>query len=373
MKFTMKAFPARKCKTTRFNMKLWTLCLATALIGCSNVADKTAVKVPVAPDLNRDKTTDSGSTENVVFSSKVDFLFLVDDSRSMAHHQTELSSNIKLFTAELAKAQNVDYHVGVVTTSMDDLDPSSQCDRAGRYGGGRACGDGRLVRYKTNVPYIDKNTPNGLAILEENLLVGVDGSGEEHTFDPIWAALSPPMENTVNQGFLRPDETLTIVIVTDSEDQSRTMRSPRQLHDFLVALKGGRADKILAYGALVPSNVRTPNCPRDDARYTPVKIEEFIKSFNGTEFNICDVDYGSKLANIAAEVAHKIGHMMYLSRRPIRGTIVVTYGTQIIPNDVDTGWIYDPSRNALLFAEGIVLTAQPAGTKLEVSFTPGTS
>ena len=99
---------------------------------------------------------------------------------------------------------------------------------------------------------------------------------------------------------------------------------------------------------------------------------EFLNLAKGIEYNICDADYGTKLATIAKDVIGKVGKFMYLSRPPVVDTIVVTYGSQVIPNDVKTGWTYDTVRNALAFGEELKYSAQPAGTQLEVNFTAGT-
>jgi hypothetical protein len=361
-------------KITSMKIQLAILGALIALsAGCSQTAEKGAIP-PQGPP--QKKVTDSDET--VSFNPRVDILFVVDDSGSMASHQANLSKNIKLFTAEIQKTTFLDYHIGVVTTSMDGLDPNTPYDPSDPWGtppcdnvqATRACGDGRLVRWKTKVPYIDNNTPNGLAILETNLQPGANGSGEEHIFDPIAAALTQPFENTVNAGFLRADATLAIVIVTDTEDQSRSFPTAKGLFDLLVNLKGGKADKVLAYGAIIPSSVARPTCPRDE--YSPAKIEEFIALAKGLEYNVCDPDYGTKLAHIAADVVQKVGRIMYLSHPPVVDTITVTYGSQVIPNDPDKGWVYDPVRNALVFGTKIVLTVQPPGTQLSVNFTAGT-
>jgi hypothetical protein len=337
--------------------------LVALIAACSQVSDKGAIPPDGPP---QKKVTDHDET--VSFNPKVDILFVVDDSGSMESHQSNLSANIKLFTQEIQKTTFLDYHIGVVTTSMDG---SADCDQTGGWSE-RACGDGKLVRYKTHVPFIDKSTPNGLSILEQNLVVGTNGSGEEMMFDPIKAALSAPLVNSENTGFLRPDATLAIIIVTDAEDQSQNVQTPKDLFDFLLNLKAGRADKVLAYAALVPSSVAQPTCPRDTSSVTPRRTEEFLALAKGLEFNICDTDYGLKLAHIAADVVQKVGRVMYLSRPPVVDTISVTYGSQVIPNDREVGWTYDPVRNALIFGDKIVLSVQPPGTTLSVNFTAGT-
>ncbi len=358
-----------------------------------------ALLVGCAPDSPKATTPTENKSEkikNAVLSvaltqtlhQQVDILFVIDDSASMQAHQADLSSNIRLFVAEMQKSNLLDYHIGVVTTSMDGAspyDPTSRwpsgCDYAvgGAWGGstGRPCGDGKLVHFKTHVPFVDRQTPNGLSVLEENILVGTEGSSEEMSFDPISAALSSPMMSAENTGFLRKDASLAIIIMTDAEDQSQTM-SPETLNDFLVNLKNGKADKVLTYAAIVPSSVTSPSCTRDEYGVTPLRIEQFLKLSGGTEFNICDADYGTKLAAIAKDVTQKVGKLMYLSRAPVVNTISVKFGlpgsptAQVIPNDASTGWTYDPTRNALIFGDKLIFDPkQPAGSAPLVNFTTG--
>lgn len=330
----------------------------STLLGCSPESPK-AVTPPVG---KVEKIRDSDETAS--FNPAVDILFVVDDSGSMGSHQTNLSNNIKQFTAEIQKNQILDYHIGVVTTAMDGLRPGAGCDN-----NFRVCGDGRLVRYPSGVPYVTRQTPNGLATLERNLIVGTNGSPIEMIFDPIYAALSQPMIGGDNSGFLRQDASLALLFITDAEDQSRNM-NVQKLVSFLTGLKNGRADQILAYGAIIPSGIVNPACSRDTGE--PLKIEQLLAVFKGTEFNVCDTDYGLKLAHIAADVVQKVGRIMYLTRPPVPETITVSYGTQDIPEDAETGWLYDPVRNALLFGPKLTLSVQPQGTKLEVNFTAGT-
>lgn len=359
------------------------LALLTGLIGLSVACSNTADKGAIPPDGQPPKKVTNRTDEQEGFTPRVDVLFVVDDSGSMESHQANLSKNIKLFIQEIQKMTFLDYHIGVVTTSMDNADPNIPWDPSDPWSvevpcdnntvprtRARACGDGKLVRYKTKTPYVDANTLNGLSILEDNLIVGTNGSGTEAMFDPVVAALTPPLENGTNAGFLRPDASLAIIFVTDAEDQSDNMKTGADFNKFLLDLKGGHQDKILAYGAIIPSNISRPSCPRDDYQ-TPKKLEEFLTLAKGIEFNLCDTDFGTKLAHIATDVVQKVGRIMYLSRPPVVDTIQVVYGSQVIPNDPNTGWTYDPVRNALIFGEKIVLSHQPPGTQMQVTFTAG--
>ncbi|MEK7358314.1 MAG: hypothetical protein AAB250_17845, partial [Bdellovibrionota bacterium] len=100
--------------------------LGAMLIGCSEETPKL-----VEPQhVKREKVKDSGG-EKYTFNPKVDILFVVDDSGSMDAHQQNLAKNIELFTKGLQNNQILDYHFGVLTSSM------------GGFGSGGSGGDGK--------------------------------------------------------------------------------------------------------------------------------------------------------------------------------------------------------------------------------------
>ena len=58
-----------------------------------------------------------------------------------------------------------------------------------------------------------------------------------------------------------------------------------------------------------------------------------------------------------------------LSKAPIVSTIQVTFGTQVIPSDFNTGWFYNPKDNSIEFGKDLFLDEnQPADAKIDVSF-----
>ena len=314
--------------------------------GCSPESPK-LVPLPMAkPERVRDV-----SDIRVTFQRAVDILFVVDDSGSMSTHQQNLAKNIGLFTQGMKTNQTLDYHIGVLTSNMD-------------YTPWRpAPGYGWKGELNGLTKFVTKLTPSGDQELSKNLNPGTDGSGTEAFFTPVQAALKPPLITGVNKGFYRPDAYLAIVFLTDSDDQSRVAAG--DFHKFLLGLKGGDPDKIISYGVYIPSTVS--NCSRS-GEPSPRKLEEFFKLTKGTTLGLCDADYGMKLAELGADLVRRVGSLLYLSRPAVPETIKVTFGSQTIPNHPDLGWIYDPTRNALIFGESIELLPEPAGTEIEVDF-----
>ena len=314
--------------------------------GCAAESPK-LVPLPVAkPERVRDV-----SDIRVSFQRAVDILFVVDDSGSMSTHQQNLAKNIGLFTQGMKANQTLDYHIGVLTSNMD-------------YAPWRpVAGYGWKGELNGVTKYVSKLTPNADQELAKNLNPGIDGSGTEAFFTPVQAALTAPLLTGVNKGFYRPDAYLAIVFLPDADDQSRV--SAGVFHKFLLGLKGGDPDKIISYGVYIPSTVS--NCTRS-GEPIPRKLEEFFKLTKGTTFGLCDADYGMKLAELGADLVRRVGSLLYLSRPAVPETIKVTFGSQTIPNHPDLGWIYDPTRNALIFGEQIELLPEPTGTEIEVDF-----
>lgn len=290
------------------------------------------------------KVKDSVGDIKLIFKPTVDILFVVDDSGSMGGHQSNLATNIDLFTAGLGKTQILDYHIGVTTT---DFSFSTS---------------GVLRGFPT---YVDKNTPDGLIRLRNNLVVGTSGPGTESVFEPTIRALSEPNLSNSNKGFYRPEAYLALVYVTDAVDQSDNQAG--DLYNFLMNLKDWDREKIISYGVIIP--VGEKNCDRDDGS-EPIKIEEFLHMAKGISFSLCAPDYGQRLAGIGDDLVRRVGMFIPMKQIPVVRTIQVKYGTQIIPEDVDSGWSYDPGRVGINLGPKLELEEQPAGSELEVTFIP---
>ena len=312
-----------------------TLLAVASITSCSDESPK---KVPLQLVKN-EIVKDSGGTK-VTFNRAVDILFVVDDSGSMDTHQANLAKNVKLFTQAILANQLLDYHIGVVTSDMDDSSKS-----------------GRLYGQLT---YVTRTTPNGAAVLEASLQPGTNGSSEEQEFAPVVAALTAPLSTGFNNGFYRSDAYLAVIILTDEDEQS--FISSKDFYQFLLNLKSGDAAKVITYGVYLPPG--DPNCEYGEQ----TKLEEFFKLASTKTFGLCDVDFGLKLGELGADLVHRVGTIFYLTRPPQPNTIKVTFGSQTVPNDPKIGWIFDPSRNALIFGDDLDLLPEPPGTQVEVNF-----
>jgi hypothetical protein len=189
--------------------------------------------LPAAGCLDREITRVDPSqdkTENLVFTAeinrKLDILFVVDDSNSMEREQLEITENFRrmIDVLETIPGGLPDLHIGVITTNV---------------GAGDACptpsyGPGVLRdRGATDCPMLTTNyiedidgaggrTRNYTGTLDDAFACvgeqGIGGCGFEQPLEAIRLALSPG--NTSNEGFLRDDATLAVVILSDEDDCS---------------------------------------------------------------------------------------------------------------------------------------------------------
>ena len=329
--------------TKRLLLLAFALCSSFA---CSEKASK-AYLAPFAPEKS---VTDGNASD--VFDPKVDILFVVDNSGSMSTHQQNLARNIDLFVGAFLKTSIIDYNIGVTTTDVDGM--AQPCC-------GKLAGQFRVV---------NKSTPNASGVLKSNLMVGTSGSGTEQPFAGASQALDVNMLNGYNAGFVRKSAALTVIFITDAEDQSQRI-SATDLLNQLLALKNGDRKKILSYGAIVPTGVN--NCERDEPNATPRKIEEFLNIIpNGgggkNIVSLCAPDYGQRLADFALQIVDQISSQIFLTRLPDVKSLQVFYGKSELPRDVRKGWAYDPENNAILLGDQIDWASQPPGSKVEVKY-----
>ncbi len=132
-----------------------------------------------------------------------DVLLVIDDSCSMQTTQSVISDSTAAFIDPLVNA-GVDLQVGIITTDTDD--PSKS---------------GRL-----QAQVAPRFLPSGSSLtmarswFTTNTLVGTNGSATETGRRAADLALSRPLVNNYNAGFLRSDADLHIVFVSDELDQS---------------------------------------------------------------------------------------------------------------------------------------------------------
>jgi hypothetical protein len=286
--------------------------------------------------------------------SKVDVLFVVDNTASMVEEQPRLVSALPAF-ANTALDKNVDLHVAVTTTGIN---PESN-DCPGGAQGGEA---GRLFPVDGSSPRILTNqTPNLPAKLQNNAQVGLCASVEQG-FEAVRRALSDPlvsgaddprtpMPNDGNAGFLRNEAALVVVFVGDEDDHSPD--SVDTYVRFFQAKKGEFQPQRMTIYAIAPTATACPTAGGTGTRYA-----EAATRTGGEVLSVCAPDYAPLLRTVANK-AFSPQNRFPLSELPDAGTVAV----RINGTPVTSGWTYDAPTNSVVFAP-----SPAAGAKVEISY-----
>jgi hypothetical protein len=227
---------------------------------------------------------------------QVDFLFVIDDSQSMADNQAKLVTANDAFIGGIAEAveQLESVHVGVITT--DAYAPNaSECRALGglvvQTGGadssGAQCGpyaEGHA--FMTEVDDIETSFPCAAR-------VGTDGSGSEAVMGAILAAVSPPLTDpgACNEGFVRDGALLVMVIVTDEDLDI----APEFAYSQLLAYKNPSDLVVVAL-----ANPSDGECGPNPAFGIESLVAQAQHGFLGS---ICADDYGDIFDDAVAVVA----------------------------------------------------------------------
>jgi hypothetical protein len=216
---------------TKFRVVRWTILAASipALWACTS---RRLVEPTPAP----------ASVFNDTFQQAVnrdlDIVFMVDNSNSMLPLQTKLAANFPTFMQVLKDLPGglPNVHIGVVSSSMG-AGPNTElqingCKRGGDQGifqstprGGPTCANAALnagQTYIQNVNGVANYTGDIADVFSCIAKLGQDGCGLEHQFASVLRALGAdgnPIP-TQNEGFLRPNAYLAVVMITNEDDCS---------------------------------------------------------------------------------------------------------------------------------------------------------
>ena len=159
--------------------------------------------------------------------SKMDILFVIDDSGSMEEEQANLGQNfpqfINVLDQYMAGDGILDYRIAVTTTGRDvdylqDFSPlpfpSIPMSESG---------DNGVMRQECGMTnrWIDRDDGNVSSTFSCVANVGTNGPALEMPLYTTQLALGDRITDGTNAGFLREDSLLAVVILTDEDDCSR--------------------------------------------------------------------------------------------------------------------------------------------------------
>ncbi len=313
-----------------------TVCACTLLAACN-----------LHPIQGLDEAIEAVRIERVAGggSNKVDILFVIDDSRSMAQEQAFLTGNFQDFLQGIVDA-NADFHIAVITTDARDPNdagafrsgpgPSEAADDfcVGPPPSLEDCNVGdSVLRFDDYVGDDGLLDITGLARdFECVATVGNCGHFIEAGLDTLKRSLSPDRAQTSD--FIRDDASLAVIIVSDEDDcsvgEGRALQSDRDCfitqrdqleeveayRDFLVdEVKNGDGSAVLVAGIIAPT---PPNYTWQPGVFSCTapgvtgaagqRYQEFIRLFGarGVQANICAGDFAPVLRQISSTIGRNI-------------------------------------------------------------------
>lgn len=242
----------------------------------------------------------------------VDFLFVIDNSGSMANEQQALVNSFPGFMNTIAGTVNAqDYQIMVVDTDelnanictdlcavfpnclgipCNTIPPPTACDMtlgAGivKNNAGVECGFVGSDRFLTD------QEPDLGAAFECAALVGVMGQDNERPMESMVDAVTTEAQpGGCNAGFIRDDAILVVTFITDEEDDDNSAGDPTTWKQALLDAKGGNEQSIVVLGLLGDGDVPGGTCgPLTEP--TPI-LRSFAESFQfGAWGSVCSLDY----------------------------------------------------------------------------------
>lgn len=340
---------------------------------------------PVSVPLRGEGTLETEQTD--VFDQftdpKVDVLWVVDDSGSMAPYQQLLADNFPQFFVE-SDVSAADYHIAVTTTLA--LDGNCIPDLSGN----TSCADDPMAGYYTACSGNDRfltvasSDPSGQFVC--NVQVSEPGhlnpsrpasDAAEAGLQAARSFLSPPKidDPAINGGFMREDAKLHVIIVSDEPDFSK---GPVDLYvDFFRNLKGFRNDSLVAVSAIAGP---PQGCSWQDSGGNTVTVgadprySEAVAALNGRFQSICESDWTTTMSNLGlASLGLKVEFFLSRAADAATLTVCVRDGSpsatcNVVSQTSDgaaNGYFYDPTANSIVFNPASVPSR---GSRVEVHY-----
>jgi hypothetical protein len=328
-------------------------------------------------------------------SREVDLVFVINNSPSMAAHQSRIADNLSRFR-QLFRARDLDYRIGVLTTDFVNAEPglrpadqrfykevrSVALDPAGspvldsrnrpRQVTKRVASNGTLVTLPMmEQPWVGPRTPD--AVFAELVKVGTNGDSNRTAFTSVYNFVAGYYNQ--QHAFLRPDATTIVVFFMDEEETRMAVwkdqrsgppvaewiengklpdllnqynaRNPatRQtldgyvnywvLRPFIIA-KGNKRGKLEMHAVVSPNNISH----RRAAELT-----------GGTVLNI-ESDFSGPLAALGDRIADTVA----VALEPVEGTATfyekslrVVVDGQEVRADPKDGYVYDALTHSIRF------------------------
>ncbi|MEC8380026.1 MAG: hypothetical protein VXZ96_06885 [Myxococcota bacterium] len=251
----------------------------------------------------------------------LDVLWVVDNSESMSNAIDNVRTNFESFIGEFL-ALNLDYQMAAVTTDMVNPDQSGKIQ-------------GQMIDAS-----MSESQAESLFLSAVN--AGAQGSANEKGLEATKAALSSPLINSTNAGFLRNNAALSVIVVSDEDDASSI-----NTNDFVSFLNGLKSSPDLVRFSGFVGTVSDLNVSCD--RLEGTKYIDAAYQTGGFIIDICTDNFNIAMQEVALAAAGLVVRFPLEQEPTSMSSITVTVDGQVVPQDLFNGWTYDARDNALIF------------------------
>lgn len=279
----------------------------------TNPGDGTGIAPPPAGTIGGKPAGENPSADEC---QKMDIVFVVDDSGSMAEEQGNLATNFPKFVNVLdsfktKSGAKLDYRVAVTTTGRD-VKYSIELPGVGSFPADEKGDDGAFKNTNScggSKRWVDKADSDKATRFSCLAKVGTNGPSIEMPLYALKLALNDRVTDGTNAGFLRPDALLAVVILTDEDDCSRedndfiykgdgaceTMENVKPLPDYVAMLDTAAHGPGRWATAVIAGDKACKSSFGDAAEAKRLKSFVGLAGKNGTFSSICDGDLSGSL------------------------------------------------------------------------------
>lgn len=264
----------------------------------------------------------------------VDILMVVDNSGSMADYQQKVGSLFSEFV-EFPNAAEMDFQIGVVTTTVppEEVVPEWGCTPPVI---AEEPEPGNLV----DGVIITPDTPDPATAFDQLINVGICGSSDEMGLEAARLALTDPLVSSVNAGFLREDASLSLVFLSDDDDDS-----PYSVYEYantFATLKGESVRDAFNISAFVIQDYTACEGYQDGVYGASSIGQRYLylaDTTGGAIGELCADDYTDTMLDLSLAIA-RLKENFRLSDIPAPATLEVTVNDEVLPCD-DGEWTYE--------------------------------
>ena len=265
---------------------------------------------------------------------QLDLLFVIDDGPTMVNHQLALAQAVPGFL-QYAATKSLDLHIAVTTTGSPSIGAQGEF----------IAGTGHPQRVLT------ASTSNLSSQLMAKVQPGGTATSPGSCLDAALKALTPPLTNSTNAGFLRPGAALSIICVSDRLEAPTYAGA--YYRDAFIHRLGSRQ----AFNAV---NGFSGSCAIDDGT---------LKQVGDLRADICSVIWPDFLADVMDQGSELSRSFVLTSDADTRtGSIAVSVNTSPVSSTTNGNvpvWHYDDAAHRLVFEP---LFAPTMGDAVEATY-----